>query len=82
MPFTVSNYPEESPYIERWNVTSTSPLIIIKGRADPGQATSKAVWKVWKETYDANGVFALKLFMNGSNKFDQILDNSASAVYS
>ena len=82
MPFATRSYPEESPYIEKWTVVSTSPLIIIKGRADPGVATSKNLWKIWKETYDANGLLSTKLFMNGSNAFDQIYDNSGSANFS
>ena len=81
MPFTVKNYPDESPYMELWTVVTTSPLVIIKAKADPGASTSSAIWQILKETYDANGILESKKWMNKSNKFDQIYDNRLTAEF-
>ena len=60
-------------------VISTVPLVLIKGTADPKSSTANAVWKVWKETYDQNGILVSLLFMNGSRRRDQVYANAQAA---
>ena len=56
-------------------VVSTTPLVLIVGVADPGTSQSANSWKIWKETYDANGILVLVQFMNKSVRRDQIYAN-------
>ena len=73
---------DSDPYITRRSVSGSmqaGTLVIIVGKADPGTATSASFWRIWQETYDANGVVTKKLFMNGSNRTNQIWDNIAAS---
>ncbi len=72
-------YTPEPNDIRRTTVVSTSPLVLIVGVADPGTPTSKALWKIWKETYDSNGIMTSLLFMNNSRTRNQIYDNIQAA---
>jgi hypothetical protein len=81
MAFAVKSYPDESPYKEAWTVVTTSPLVIIKAKTDPKRTTDNACWQIYKETYDVNGILSTKLWMNGSNRFDQVYDNRLTATY-
>jgi hypothetical protein len=76
-PLTV--YQPEPNDIRKTTVVSTSPLVLIMGVADPGTSTSAPFWKVWKETYDTNGVVVSLLFMNNSRRRDQIYANAQAA---
>lgn len=48
------------------------------GRADPGSATSAAVWQVSRTTNASGAV----LWSNGDCQFNKIWDNRAGASYS
>lgn len=80
MTWNLVNVDSEPNDLEKVTVISASPLVLIKGRADPGTATSAAHWKVWRETYDANGIRLKVEFMNTSRRKDQIYDNIQAAT--
>jgi hypothetical protein len=51
------------------------------GQAQPGTATSAALWRIKKVTIAVDGDVA-ELWANGSGNFDNIWDNRASLSYS
>lgn len=57
---------------------STGATYEYTGMADPGSATSSALWKILRETI-ADGTL---LYADGNGNFDNVWDNFASLSYS
>lgn len=51
------------------------------GEAEPGSATSAAVWRIRKLVYSGTQLTEI-LWADGNTKFDNIWDNRASLSYS
>lgn len=60
--------------------SGTNPIYI--GVASPGTATSSALWKIIKLTFDGNNNVTAIQYANGTPNFDQIWDNRSSLSYS
>lgn len=52
------------------------------GEAMPGSATSAAVWRIKKLTYDSSNNLLSILWADGDDQMDNIWDNYASLTYS
>lgn len=50
--------------------------------AEPGSATSAAVWRIRKMVYDSSGFQTQVLWADGDRNFNNIQDNYASLSYS
>lgn len=55
---------------------------IYLGWALPGVATSAAMWKIQKITYDTNGLVTAIKWASGSDAFNKIWDSRAGYSYS
>lgn len=51
------------------------------GKAEPGSATSAAVWQIMKLTYSGNNVTDVE-WADGNLNFDNVWDNRAGLSYS
>ena len=60
---------------------TASGMIEYIGYASPGSASSAAVWKIIKMTYDGSGRQTDLQFADGSRNFDKIWDSKAGYTY-
>jgi YD repeat-containing protein len=76
MPTTVSafTYKERIAY-------NASNQPIYQGWASPGAATSDAVWRICKMTWDASGNMTSIDWCDSNKNFDNIWDDRASVTY-
>ena len=65
----------------RTDTDGASPETIYKGTANPGAATSLAVWRCEEITIAADGDVTI-LYADGNDNFDNIWDNRAALSYS
>lgn len=63
-------------------INNAQGQVVYLGYAQPGVATSAAVWQIRKITYDSMGAMTQVDFAEGSNAFDKIFDDYASYTYS
>lgn len=73
MPFGVQSYDWGNPHRQKAD-NGSMPTSQIFGAAPTGAGTDKAVWRIFKVTYDSNGAMTSIDFMNGSVDYDQIWD--------
>lgn len=59
---------------------SSRPIYV--GWAEPGSATSDAVWRIKTIEYDASGLVVAIKWADGNTKFDNIWDGRAGLSYS
>lgn len=82
MQWAVKSYVEPPNKIKRRFTTGSTAngnFVTYEGWADPKTLTSSAKWLIIQTVYDSNGEDITTLFMNGSNHYDQILDNYSAA---
>lgn len=82
MPFAVRAYDGGLPYQQQMDIAGRAdgqPVYI--GWADPGKATSDAVWRIYKITYDASGNATAITFASNSTNFDKVFDDRTTYTY-
>jgi len=62
--------------------TTLGWLLIYRGLAEPGTATSAAAWRICKYIYDANGNVTQIDWADGVNTFTKIWDSRDGYSYS
>lgn len=70
-----------SPMVTKLDYDGGANPIYI-GVANPGSATSSAVWQIKKLTWDGNNNPTSILAANGTTEYNQIWDNRVSLTYS
>lgn len=65
----------------RTDTDGASPETIYKGTANPGSATSLAVWRMERITIATDGDISI-LYADGNDSFDNIWDSRAALSYS
>ena len=69
-----------SPYREKKELDSNGNTIYF-GQCRPSGATSEAVWRIQKWTYDGNGFFNGIVWADGTDQFIKVWDDRASYTY-
>lgn len=70
----------DSEWAKKMEYSGTNVIYI--GEAQPGSATSSAVWRIKKLTYNAQNMVTDIQWAGGNAKFDKIWNNRASYTYS
>lgn len=70
---------EEVPFAKQINFISDN--LLYRGEADPGTATSAALWRVRKITIDAADSDVTETWASGTANFDKIWDNHLGFTY-